>query len=60
MFRISVAVARAIMVCEVSFYVMEKLEGTMVILQATLMHTERNFLHSLYNAEFLFKMNLFS
>jgi hypothetical protein len=42
---------------------MEKLEGTMVILRANLMHTERNFLHSLYNLrvpfqnEFVFIVN---
>jgi hypothetical protein len=38
----SIALTRAYMVFEVSFYAVEKLENGMVTLQSTLMHTERN------------------
>jgi hypothetical protein len=34
---------------------MEKLEGAMVILEATLLPADRNFLHSLYNGKVLFQ-----
>jgi hypothetical protein len=63
MFRIFIALTGDIIVCEVSFYVMEMLEGAVVILEATLLPADRNFLRSLYNGrvpfqnEFIFIVN---